>query len=233
MSIFMRNGDLKDYFKKAPATSIIILVNLFMLLVTFAYGGFDVYTLLKLGAIWAPLVENGEYWRLISGMFLHGSVIHFISNAVIGLYVLSSALERLVGTKKFLMIYFLSGIGSGILVVLTSNNVTIGASGAIFGALGSLVYLTIYRRDLISAQDSSSIRGLVLINIVFTFLMPGISIAGHIGGIVTGFILSYMFIKRNKIKQPETNIYETFDYTIKPEDYDAWDDEEDKHDRYS
>jgi len=233
MSIFMRNGNLKDYFRKSPATSIIILINLLMLFVTLANGGFDVYVLLKLGAIWAPLVENGEYYRLITGMFLHGSVIHFISNAVIGLYVLSSALERLVGTKKFLMIYFLSGIGSGILVVLTSNNVTIGASGAIFGALGSLVYLTIYRRDLISAQDSSSIRGLVIINIVFTFLMPGISVAGHIGGIATGFILSFLFIKRNKIPKKEYETYETFDYTVKPEEYSAWDDDEDNNDRYS
>ena len=229
MSIFVRNGDLKEYFKKAPATSIIILINLLMLFVTLVNGGFASLTLYKLGAIWAPAVKAGEYYRLLTGMFLHGSVIHFISNAVIGLYVLSSALERLVGTKKFLMIYFLSGLGSGLLVVFTSNNLTIGASGAIFGALGALLYLTIYRRDLISAQDSSSIRGLAMINIVFTFLMPGISIAGHVGGIATGFILSFIFIKRNKIQKKEYDTSEIFDYTIKPEDYNAWDDDEDRY----
>ena len=229
MSIFVRDGDLKTYYKKAPVTSIIILINTFMLLVTLATGGFNVTNLVNLGALWAPLVNAGDYYRIITSMFLHGSIIHFIANIIIGLYVLSSALERLIGSKKFLVVYLLGGIGSGLLVTFTSNNVTIGASGAIFAALGALLYITIYRKDLMSNQEIQSIRSLVIINIIFTFLGSNISIAGHLGGITTGFILSYLLIQRNKFIKSDHSTDDIYDFTVYREDYDKYDDE----DRYS
>lgn len=219
MSIFVRDGGLDEYFKKAPVTSIVIIINLIMLFVTFIYGGFNPYTLLRLGALWSPLVlENDEWWRIITSMFLHGSVMHLLGNAIIGLYVLSSSLERIIGSKKFALIYFISGIGAGLLVTFTSDALTIGASGAIFGALGSLLYIGIYRKDLMSAQDIQSVRGLVLINIIFTFLVANISIAGHIGGIATGFLLSYLIIKRDRYEEQSFK-YESYDpYKDIPED---------------
>lgn len=205
MSIFVRDGDFKEYFKNAPVTSVVILLNIFMLLVTLIFGGFNGFTLLRLGALYAPLVKAGEYWRLLTSMFLHGSFVHLLGNAIIGLYVLSAALERIIGSKKFAFIYFFSGLGAGLLVTFTSNALTIGASGAIFGALGSLLYIGIYRKDLMSAQDFQSIKGLVIINIIFTFLMANISIAGHVGGILSGFLISYIMIRRNVIQVYDSN----------------------------
>jgi rhomboid protease GluP len=210
MSVFVREGGVEQYIKKAPITSILIAANLIMLFVVIIYGGFETYTLLRLGALWAPLVKDGETWRLVTSMFLHGSVIHFIGNAIIGLYVLSSSLERTIGSKKFILIYFLSGLGAGLLVTYTTNALTIGASGAIFGALGSLLYIGIYRKDLMSRQDFQSIKGLVIANIFFTFLIPNISIAGHVGGIATGFLLSFIFIKR-KTYEETTYAYDSYD----------------------
>lgn len=222
MSIFVRDGDLKEYFRKAPVTSILIIINFFMLLVVFVTGGFTSQNLFNLGALWAPIVKEGEWWRIITSMFLHGSFIHFLSNAIIGLYILSSSLERLIGSRRFAVIYFLSGIGAGLLVTFTSNNLTIGASGAIFGALGSLLFITIYRKDLMSDADAQSIKGLVLMNMVFTFLMSNISIAGHVGGLITGFLLSYLLIKRNKV--------EVYDSRFKNlNNYDNLDDYEEKN----
>ena len=219
MSLFNREGTFKDYFKKAPVTSTILIINLIMLIIVAITGGFNPYNLLRLGALWSPLViENNEWWRIITSMFLHGSFSHFLGNAVIGLYVLSGALERIIGSKKFFFIYFLSGIGAGLLVVFTSNALTIGASGAIFGALGSLLYIGIYRKDLMSVRDFQSIKGLVIFNIVFTFFGPNISVAGHIGGIVTGFLLSYLFIKNSK-KIVNDYQYRHFD------SYDKYDDD--------
>ncbi len=197
MSIFVRDGDLKDFFKHAPITSIILIIISVFLLATMMLGGFTISNLIRLGGLYPPLVlYEGEYYRLLTTMFLHGSIIHFFANAVIGLFVLSSALERLIGSKKFALIYFISGIGSSLLITYTSINVTIGASGAIYGALGSLLYITIYRRDLIDVRDIQSIRGLIFINIIFTFMIPGISIIGHIGGIVIGYLLSYLLISK-------------------------------------
>ncbi len=229
MSVFVRDGDLKTYFKKAPVTSIIIILNTFMLLVTLVTGGFTSLNLLYLGGLWAPLVRAGEYYRIITSMFLHGSVIHYVSNVVIGLYVLSSALERIIGSKKFFFIYLLGGIGSGLLVTFTTDHLTIGASGAIFAALGALLYITIYRTDLMSKQEIQSIRSLVIINIVFTFLGSNISISGHLGGIITGFILSYLLIQRNKFIKTDYSNDDVFDFTVYPEDYDKYDDDNERY----
>ena len=212
MSLFNRKGTLEDYFKTAPVTSIVLIINLLMLIVVSLFGGFNSYNLLRLGALYSPVViSNNEWWRLLTSMFLHGSFMHFLGNAIIGLYVLSGALERLVGSKKFALIYFISGIGAGLLVTFTSSALTIGASGAIFGALGSLLYIGIYRKDMMSVKDFQSIKGLVMFNIFFTFLTPGISIGGHIGGIVTGFLLSYLLIKNKPIEKEYVYTYTGFD----------------------
>jgi len=224
MSIFVRDGDLKQYFKNAPVTSILIILNLLMLLITVFTGGFGILNLLRLGALWAPLVKDGEYYRLLTSMFLHGNFTHFLANAIIGLYVLSSALERMIGSKKFALIYFISGLGAGLLVTFTSNHVTIGASGAIFGALGSLLFIGIYRRDLMSEQDFKSIKALVIINIVFTFISSNISISGHIGGIATGFLISYIIVKQQMNIPTNNKPYQNYDYNVVPRDDDDDDD---------
>jgi len=197
MSIFIRDGDLKDFFKRAPVTSIIIIIVTMFLAATVIMGGFTAYNLLKLGGLYPPFVKNGDYYRLLTTMFLHGSYMHFLANTIIGLYVLSSALERLIGSNKFAFIYFVSGLVSSVSITFMTNNLTIGASGAIYGALGSLLYITIYRRDLINVRDIQSIRGLIFVNIIFTFLIPGISIIGHIGGLLCGYLLSYILVGKN------------------------------------
>ena len=228
MSIFVRDGDLNKYFKDAPVTSIIILLNLLMLLVTFVTGGFGGENLLNLGALYAPYVKDGEYYRLLASMFLHGSFTHFLANIIIGLYVLSSALERMIGSKKFALIYFISGLGAGLLITFTSNALTIGASGAIFGALGALLFAGIYRNDLMSRQDFKSIKALVTINIIFTFISSNISISGHLGGIATGFIISYLIIKQPKHIDVDPNVIQSYSYYSTPDE----DDDDDIWDKY-
>jgi len=198
MSIFIREGNLKDFYRKAPVTSFIIIIITIFFIATILSGGFTGLNLVRLGGLYPPFVKEGEYYRLLTTMFLHGSELHFLSNVIIGLFVLSSALERLIGSKKFILVYFLSGMASSILITFLSDDLTIGASGAIYGVLGSLLYITIYRRDLINVRDIQSIRGLIMINIVFTFLMPGISIIGHIGGIVCGYLLSFLLIREKE-----------------------------------
>lgn len=201
-SIFMRNGDFKTFFKTAPVTSVIIIINTLMLLITLITGGFGVYNLVELGALAPILIKNGDYWRIITSAFLHGSVIHYLGNIVIGLLSLSSALERMIGSKKFTFIYFGSMILSGIAVTAfsVSNVITVGASGAIFGSLGCLLYIILYRKDLITQRDAQSITSLIVINIIFTFVYPSISIYGHLGGIIGGFLLSFLVIRRNVYK---------------------------------
>lgn len=208
MSIFQNQTSFKEYTKEHPVTTAILLANTVMLFITFflsiRYGGgisqFSSRALIELGGLVPAFVTDfGEYHRLIAAMFLHGNLLHFLANAVIGIYVLSAGLEKLIGSLKFLGIYMLGGIGASLVVLVTNDpiSLTIGASGAIFAVLGSLLYIIVYREDLLTLQDKQTIKTLILLNIIFTFLGASISIAGHLGGFAVGFLLSYLFIRRN------------------------------------
>jgi len=203
MSIFSSYGSLRDYYKKSPVTTLLIFLVFLMLILTIITGGFTIENLTKLGALDTALVkEYGEYYRLFTVMFLHGSTEHFLSNTVIGLFVLSGTLERLIKPLKFLILYIVAGIGASIFIVFTSSetimgqDVTVGASGAIFAVLGSLLYISIFRHDLIQKAERKSIYALIVIQMVFTFATPMISIPGHVGGLISGFILSFLLISR-------------------------------------
>jgi rhomboid protease GluP len=151
-------------------------------------GGFgDTRSLLEHGALYGPLVTRGEYWRIVTAAFLHGGLLHIALN-MFALMQVGSYLEALVGSARMLAIYTVALIGSGIAVVLFSpNDVTVGASGAIFGIFGALVAIGIRLgprgRDLIA--QTLPIVGL---NLAFGFSIPNISNAGHIGGLVSGFL---------------------------------------------
>lgn len=216
-SIFNRDGGFNTFFKTSPISTIVIFLNLIMLIVTLVMGGFNVITLDSLGGLTVAGVDNGEYYRLVASAFLHGDFLHFLSNMVIGLIVLGSGLERIIGSKKFSLIYFSTILISGASVYLVgsitdSNSITIGASGAIFGVLGSLLFLSINRRDLILERDLQSIYMLVVIQVVFTFLSSGVSVTGHISGIIYGFLISFLIIGKNPNYYDEDS--DTYDFTI-------------------
>ncbi len=181
---------LKTYFIFQPMTMIFLVMNIVMLFVTLFMGGFNINTLVDLGALYPPFVTQfGEYYRLLTTAFLHGSIFHALFN-VIALFYLGGRLERLLGGFRYTMIYIFSALGSSVAVVLLNpNSVTIGASGAIYGIIGALLVLTFTRKEWFFSQEIRSIRNLIIINIIFTFLVPSISIEGHFGGFLIGFIV--------------------------------------------
>lgn len=151
-------------------------------------GGFgDTRSLIEHGALYGPLVARGEYWRVLTSAFLHGGLLHIALN-MFALVQVGTYLESLVGSARMLAIYTIALIGSGIAVVVFSpNDVTVGASGAIFGIFGALVAVGI--------RLGSAGRGLigqtlpiVALNLAFGFSMANVSNAGHIGGLVSGFV---------------------------------------------
>jgi membrane associated rhomboid family serine protease len=157
-------------------------------------GGFGSGSLNSLGnrlALWGPAVQHGDWYRLVSSGFIHYGLFHIGFN-MYALYIIGSALERYVGSVRFALIYFLSLLaGSFGALVATPHAQSAGASGAIFGLMGALLVL---ERQRGIALLGGSIGGLLVINLVFTFAVPGISIGGHIGGllggIATGLVLS-------------------------------------------
>lgn len=170
-------------------TPVLIAINVVAFLVTAVQAGsaLDVSRsrVFVDGALLPAAVASGEYWRVLTSGFLHGSLIHIAAN-MISLYFLGGPLERLMGRVRFLALYLVSMLGSAVSVMLFSAPVslTIGASGAIYGLLGALVVA--YKR---MRADLRSLIVVVALNFWITFQFPGISWQGHLGGLVVGAII--------------------------------------------
>ncbi len=135
-------------------------------------------------------VAHGEYWRLLSAAFLHYGPLHLAIN-MYSLYFAGTLLEQVIGSARFTLLYFGSGIaGSAGALLLSPNSVTVGASGAIFGILGGLLVLERQGR----IHSGGQIMGLIILNLVFTFAVSGISVGGHLGGLVGGIVLMLLLL---------------------------------------
>ncbi len=141
------------------------------------------------GALYGPAVTQlHQYWRIVSGAFLHGGLVHIGLN-MFALYQVGTLVERLLGGTRMLVIYLLSMIGAGIAVVVFSpESLTVGASGAIFGLFGALVGIG-WRLGKPGRGLVGQVLPIVVLNLVFTFSVPNISAAAHVGGLLTGFLV--------------------------------------------
>lgn len=134
------------------------------------------------GALFGPYVAQGDWWRLVTSAFLHYGPIHLGMN-MLALWWFGPALESFLGRGRFLLLYVVSGLaGSAGALILTPLSPTVGASGAIFGILGAALVLE--RQG--TYVFGGSVLGLIVINLAFTFFVPGISKGGHIGGMIGG-----------------------------------------------
>lgn len=185
-----------NYIKKHPVTFGLIVANTLMFFVFLFAGGFTTVNLIHFGGLVPNLVTQGDYWRIITAMFIHASFIHFFFNTFF-LYYIGGFMEKLFGSLKYGMLYFISGIGSSIFVWLFADpgSVTVGASGALYGIMAGLFLLTFIKPTWFHPQSIRSIRLMVAINAFFTFasvLNDGnISAWGHLGGFIVGAIVTY------------------------------------------
>lgn len=179
----------EDIFtKKKPVITyalIIINVLVFVAMYIFGKGSEDTLTLLLFGANYPVLVRAGEYYRLITSAFLHIGLLHLICNNY-ALYVIGSQLESFLGKTKFLIIYLVSAICGSLMSMLFSDGISAGASGAIFGLLGSLLYFGYNYRVYLGTVLKSQIIPLIILNLIIGFVTPGIDNAAHIGGLLGG-----------------------------------------------
>lgn len=179
----------KVFKSKFPViTYALIVINVIMFAVPLLYGQLEamVETLCTHG----PSIRAGQYYRLISGMFMHGSLFHIIFNCY-ALYVLGTQLESFMGKIKYIIIYFFSGLMGALFSIIFNGNVaSIGASGAIFGLMGSLLYFGYHYRVYLGNVIKSQILPLILANLLFGLLMPGIDNAAHIGGLIGGALVT-------------------------------------------
>lgn len=172
--------------KKILMTYIIMAICVVMYLVTVLMG-LNNMNLLLLGANNIELLKHGQIYRLITYGFLHGSIVHLISNMYC-LYVIGSQVENNLEKKRFLTIYFVSMITGGLLSALFNDGISIGASGAIFGLLGAILYFGLHFRLYLSEALRTRIIPVIVLNLIIGFAVPGIDVACHIGGLIGGFL---------------------------------------------
>ena len=169
--------------KKPYITRILIALNIIMFLVTMFNE--EIFSLL---VVWNKgIIKYGQYYRLITGTFLHANIVHLFFN-MSALNSIGSQLEGFIGKTKFIIVYLLSGIvGSLLSVALHSTEfVGVGASGAIFGLLGSLLYFGYHYRVYLGQVMQSQIIPIILVNLAIGFMFTNIDNYAHIGGLIGG-----------------------------------------------
>lgn len=179
-------------FKKPIVTYslIFICILVFILMYVLGNGSTDNYTLLVFGANVDTLTKNGDYYRLFTSMFLHIGILHLLCN-MYSLYIIGKEVENVFGKVKYLIIYLLSGIAGSILSLAFNHNaICAGASGAIFGLLGALLYFGYYYRTYLGATLTRSIIPVIVLNLIIGFTSSGIDNAAHIGGLVGGILIA-------------------------------------------
>lgn len=167
-------------------------------------------SLTTLGAVNGSLVRSGQVYRLVTGMFMHGSIWHLLCN-MYSLYVIGCATENYFGKKKFLLIYFVSGIIGSMFSCIFNTSWSLGASGAIFGLMGALCYFGYYYRLYMGKALYSEIIPVIVLNLALSLVVSNIDFYAHIGGLIGGvFITMGLGIKNKTDKQSSINGWITF-----------------------
>jgi len=184
--------------RSASVTSVLIAVNVIIWLVGVVLvpgvGLISGSPLAGIAGLSARAVAAGEWWRAITAGFLHSGLLHLGFNMVV-LYMLGPPLEGALGRIRFTLLYFTALITSSLgALLLTPNALTIGASGAIFGLMGAVV---VGQRAAGIDPRRSGILTWIVINLVFTVVVPGVSLGGHLGGLAGGLIAGSLLFRRS------------------------------------
>ena len=182
-------------------TWILLGINILVWLEMTALGGStDPDVLIFFGAKYNPLIVRGEVWRLITPLFLHIGLLHLASN-MYAIYIIAPQVESFFGQARFLCIYLFSGIFGVLLSFMLSSGLSAGASGAIFGLIGTRAAFFFRYRDAFGQRGQRQFYNtlsVIAINLIMTFTVSGIDIWGHIGGLLAGIVLGWYTMPRYK-----------------------------------
>lgn len=196
------------YKKKAYVNGIIIAVNvIYFLYLEIAGSSLDNRFMIESGAMYAPLVlQFGQYYRLITSVFMHFGINHLLNNMLV-LFVLGDNLERALGKVKYLVFYLLCGVGANLFSMMFNLGegsyfvISAGASGAIFGVVGGLIYAVVVNKGRLEDLSTSQLVILILFTLYHGFTNAGIDNAAHVGGLICGILLGILFYRKPKSKK--------------------------------
>jgi membrane associated rhomboid family serine protease len=203
-----RGGAGSEFLQAAPLTAFLIAANIVVYIFqmhdtasVIVRSGTTGGSLLANGPVeghlilWGPMVSHGEWWRLLGGGFLHANILHIGTN-MLSLFFIGRLVEPAIGKLRTGLIYFVSlAAGSLGVMIVDPRGATLGASGAIFGLAGALLVLSHLRGAGIM---QTGIGPMILLNLVFTFSIPGISVGGHVGGLIGGAAIGWAILELDK-----------------------------------
>lgn len=179
----------KTFKKKRIVVTNLLIISFIVVYALSVLGILDV----SMFAMNADAVKAGEIWRLLTATFFHADLLHLFCNCY-SLYIIGTQLETVLGKWKFIVVYLISGITGCLLSgVLNGGAVTsIGASGAIFGVMGAMLYFGYHFRLYLSSVMTSQLIPIIVANLVLGFMVNGIDNYGHIGGLIGGLFAGMM-----------------------------------------
>ncbi|HLR42446.1 MAG TPA: rhomboid family intramembrane serine protease [Pseudogracilibacillus sp.] len=198
--IYKKNQARKEIFTygKPYFTFLFLLLNSLVFLLLEANGGsMHIDTLIQFGAIENNAILDGEWWRIITSAFLHIGALHFFMN-MLALYYLGMFVERIYGSHRFFIIYFFAVISGGLTSFALHTNVAAGASGALFGLFGAILYFGLIYRQIFKQTIGRNVILILLINLFIGILIPQIDMGAHLGGLIGGFLAAAIVALPNK-----------------------------------
>ncbi len=200
--------DFTQYRKTAPVNLALISANILVFLWVETHGGSEsTDNMLRFGAVFAPLiVEAGQYWRLVTAAFLHFGIEH-IANNMLFLFLLGDHLEREMGHVRYLFFYLLCAVCGNLCslawdLLRGTYAVSAGASGALFGVIGGLLYALMRNRGRLGDLSTRQVALLAGLSVLFGLTDRTVDSSAHIGGLAAGFLLAGLFLRGRRGQPP-------------------------------
>jgi len=190
--------------KKILVTKIImtLCIIMFVAMYLIGNGSNDALTLYIFGANLPLAVKSGEVYRLLTCAFLHAGILHLLFN-MYSLFIIGNQVETYLGKFKFTLVYLISVLSGSLMSCLFTDSLSVGASGAIFGLLGSLLYFGYHYRLYLGDVLRRQIIPLIAINLLLGFVLSGVDNAAHIGGLIGGYLATMALGVKGKSKKQD------------------------------
>lgn len=192
----------EKWIKQAYVTITLVVINCIIFLILEIMGDtLDSDFMAKMGAVWPPYIqEKGQYWRLLTATFMHFGFDHILNNMLI-LLCAGIILEDALGHVKYLILYLIAGIGGSTLSYLQMLHsgdyaVAAGASGAIFGIIGALLWIVIRHKGRYETLTGKGLLFMIVISLYYGIHTGGVDNWGHVGGLLMGFLMGILLYRK-------------------------------------